>query len=394
MVKKRDNFTRIAFIHGTIVTGIGLTMNLVSCKKSEAPAPTEPEEPTKPDDSANTSLRITGVSIPFNMDVSKGMDLKITGQGFAEGDEIIFRLIGGGNQQEMKVKVKNVTANTVEVVVPEEVVSARYEVATDKSRPIILAMHINLFSNPSLNGSGNETRSLRLTNAQELINLLGTFSNVHVFTAHTHMNYNARYSPSLMEHNIGAVCGTWWWTGYLSGNHFCKDGTPGGYVIWEMDGKDLKWTSKSIGYEEDYQFRTYDLNKVHITKEKYAPAYTGTAWNTYAVEYAQANLNNEVLVNVWNYDTDWTVEVRENGITLPVTRGRARDPLHIISYSARRLDQNAVPTADFVTALSAHLFKVKASSSTSTLEIRVTDSFGRVYTETMVRPKEFGLKMV
>src|SRR5690606_29672834 len=234
-------------------------------------------------------------------------------------------------QQEMKVKVKNVTATTVEVVVPEEVVSARYEVATDKSRPIILAMHINLFSNPSLNGSGNETRSLRLTNAQELINLLGTFSNVHVFTAHTHMNYNARYSPSLMEHNIGAVCGTWWWTGDLSGNHFCKDGTPGGYVIWEMDGKDLKWTSKSIGYEEDYQFRTYDLNKVHITKEKYAPAYTGTAWNTYAVEYAQANLNNEVLVNVWNYDTDWTVEVRENGITLPVTRVRARDPLHIIS---------------------------------------------------------------
>src|SRR5690606_4070457 len=176
-------------------------------------------------------------------------------------------------------------------------------------------------------------------------------------------------------------------------NHVCKDGTPGGYEIWEAEGNDLRRTYKSIGYNEDYQFRAYDLNKVHITKDKYAAAYTGSSWETYAAEYADPNPHNEVMINVWNYDTNWTVEVTEEGAPLAVSRVHVRDPLHIVSYSAKRLNDNAVPTADFVTAKSAHLFKVKASSPASTLEIKVTDCFGRVYTEQMVRPKELGYQM-
>ena len=265
------------------------------------------------------------------------------------------------------------------------------DMITDKSTPRFVAMHIQLGSNPNIeNGT---TPQLRLSNGQALIDLLAPFETVHLFTGHTHMNYNIRYSPSLMEHNIGAICATWWWTGRLANNQICKDGTPGGYEIWEANDRDLKWTYKSIGYDADYQFRTYDLNNVHITKAEYAPAYTGTAWYTYADEYVEQNQRNEVLINVWNYDTDWTVEVTEEGTALPVTRVHARDPLHIISYSAKRLNANAVPTADFVTAKSSHLFKVRASSPTSTLEIKVTDHFGRVYTERMVRPKELAYNM-
>lgn len=265
---------------------------------------------------------------------------------------------------------------------------------TDKSTPIVIAMHIQLFSNPNING-GNESRTRRLSNSQELIDALNGFTKVHLLTGHTHMNYNIRYSPSIMEHNLGAVCATWWWTGRdgYAGNHICKDGTPGGYGIWEIADKDLKWHYKSIGYDSDYQFRAFDLNKVHLTKETYASAYTGTAWATYAVGYANPNLNNEVLINVWNYDTDWSVEVTEGGNALPVTRVHVEDPLHIISYSAKRLNVNAVPTADFVSAKTAHMFKVKAASPTSTLEIKVTDCFGNIYRETMVRPKAFGYLM-
>ncbi len=35
------------------------------------------------------------------------------------------------------------------------------------------------------------------------------------------------------------------------------------------------------------------------------------------------------------------------------------------------------------------MFKVTASSATSTLDIKVTDRVGNVYTETMNRPKAF-----
>jgi hypothetical protein len=40
-----------------------------------------------------------------------------------------------------------------------------------------------------------------------------------------------------------------------------------------------------------------------------------------------------------------------------------------------------------------HMFRAAASSPNSTLEIKVTDSFGRVYSETMERPKAFNCAM-
>ena len=39
------------------------------------------------------------------------------------------------------------------------------------------------------------------------------------------------------------------------------------------------------------------------------------------------------------------------------------------------------------------MFEVTASSATSTLDIRVTDRFGRVYTEQMIRPKALSTDM-
>jgi UDP-2,3-diacylglucosamine pyrophosphatase LpxH len=268
---------------------------------------------------------------------------------------------------------------------------------TDKNAPLVISMHIQLHTNPGLS-NGNETTGYRLSNAQEFIDALNGFTKVHLLTGHTHINYNIERdaTPAIMEHNTAAVCATWWWTGhpsYPAQNHICKDGAPGGYAIWEMDGNDLKWTYKGIGYPTDYQFRAYDLNKCHITKETFAPNYTGAEWNIYAAEYATANTNNEVLINVWNYDKDWKVEVTENGQLLAVMRVSVLDPLHIVSYSAQRLNVNAVPTADFVTSRTAHMFKVKASSPNSTLEIKVTDRFGKVYRETMIRPKAFGYQM-
>lgn len=267
----------------------------------------------------------------------------------------------------------------------------RKDLATieDKNTPIMVAMHIQLNNNPSINSSGNPSSSLRLSNSAEFIAAFNNFSNVHILTGHTHINYAWENSPSMMEHNTAAVCATWWWTGRngYANNHICKDGSPGGYGIWEMNNRDIKWQYKSIGYEKDYQFRAYDLNKCHITAATYAPNSTDALLADYALEYANASNKNEVLINVWGFDEKWKVEVTENGTPLPVKRLSALDPLHIISYEAKRLNVNATPTEDFVTNKTGHMFKVTASNATNTLIIKVTDRFGRVYTENMLRPK-------
>ena len=76
-------------------------------------------------------------------------------------------------------------------------------------------------------------------------------------------------------------------------------------------------------------------------------------------------------------------EVKEGDKSLAVERVTVKDPLHLIAYNAK------TPTGGFGTTNTKHMFRVKASSASSTLEIKVTDRFNNVYTESMKRPKAF-----
>lgn len=282
--------------------------------------------------------------------------------------------------------------NYNEKVIEEEMEWLRKDLATvaDKKAPLVVAMHAPLYDNPQLTGT-EQKDSYELMNAKELNEALAGFSNVQILTGHKHLNYNITDAGNITEHNTGAICATWWWTGKLSGNHICYDGTPGGYGVYTYDNGQLKWYYKSSGYDKDYQFRTYDLNTTYIDPD-YAPDYSADI-TAYAHGYVAPRTDNEVLINVWNYDPQWKISVTENGKALTVTRTEGYDPLHILSYDAPRIKAGGNSKVTFPTELTAHLFKVKASSPTSTLEVSVTDRFGNVYKETMTRPKAFAVTM-
>ena len=266
---------------------------------------------------------------------------------------------------------------------------------TDKNTPIVVAMHTPLYRKPTLNANGDQVNEIYLYNGGELINCFSEFAKVNVLTGHAHVNYRVEEEVNVMEHNTGAICATWWWTGRngYAENHICKDGSPGGYTIWKMNGTDMEWTYKGIGYDEDYQFRSYDLNTIRITAAEFAPNSTDEALAEYVGPYAQQHVGNEVLINLWGYESQWTIEVTENGVPLNVTRVTAKDPLHIISYDALRINAGATPTGAFATNETSHFFKVTASAPDSTLEIKVTNQFGKTFRESMVRPKAFSLSM-
>ena len=263
---------------------------------------------------------------------------------------------------------------------------------TDKNAPLFVAMHAQLYANPT---SLPQKNTISMSGGSTLVNYLKEFTNAHVITGHTHINYTIEPSNQLIEHNIAAVCATWWWTGKngYANNHICKDGSPGGYKIFSINDNDVKWLYKGIKEEESKQFRSYDLNQCHITAEAFAPKSTEAEMGAYSDTYGTKNNKNEILVNVWGYDPEWKVEMTENGKPLEVTRVVAKDPLHIISYEAKRLDVGATPTADFVSCATAHMFKATASNATSTIEIKVTDRFGNTYSETMNRPKSLSCSM-
>ena len=248
------------------------------------------------------------------------------------------------------------------------------------STPLVITMHAPLY-NDSQNGSLNNTSAF-----EEIVKPYTT----HVWTGHTHKMYNVDKTSSnkIFEHNAGAVCATWWWTGHwTSGLHLSQDGAPGGYSVINVSGTDFKWKFKGTGRDADYQFRTYDRNEIALTGDAYVASGKDKAKFEEAVgDWKNVDKGNYVYINVWNYDPKWEISVTENGTSLKVERVSAKDPLHLIAYNGQS------PTGGFGTSVTKHLFRVQASSATSTLEIKVTDRFGNVYTESMKRPKAFSLK--
>ena len=308
-------------------------------------------------------------------------------------DDVIYNNYGAN--QDAMIMGDRTYDNTVENDQIEWLKKDLQEI-TDKSTPIVIAMHSPLYHSPN----ASNTTSYYISNGQTLVSCLSGFDNVLVLSGHIHINY--RFSPSantwLMEHNIAALSATWWITGAngYANNHICRDGSVGGYGVYDVNGKDMKWFYKSVGYGRDYQFRTYDRNRIHITAEKYAPDANATFKERvpeYAGIYGTQHNGNEVYINVWGYDPAWKVEVTEGSVPLTVTRISATDPLHIISCAMLRLNRNAEPSDGYKTLSVSHFFKVTASTRESTLNIKVTDRFGNVYSENMTRPKELTVNM-
>lgn len=217
--------------------------------------------------------------------------------------------------------------------------------------------------------------------------------NVNLITGHTHKVFNQNITASIMDHNSGAICTDWWNSANNTDGalNIGTDGAPAGYQIFTINGTTIKWQFKPTAGSVDYQFRTYDRNQIDLSASTCMPDASDenkTYFDNFASTWASTSTANEVYINIWNFASDWTLEVTENGTALSTEQVSYRDPLHILTTSVKYMTSNA-GTTYYTTAVCSHLWKVTASSPTSTLEIKVTDGFGNVYTETMERPKTF-----
>lgn len=270
----------------------------------------------------------------------------------------------------------------------------------DKSTPLIITTHAQIFY--PVSGDIYKIDHSE-SNTKELLAALNGY-NVNFVTGHTHVIFNVNPAEAIKlsaenchEHNAGSICGSWWWSGSLtSGVYVGTDGSPAGYSIWDIDGTDIKWKYKATAWEENYQFRSYDLNQVSFSYKDVPNMpldnveLTDKGFGKYVKAYPE-NSNNEVLINIWNWNSKWTLDVTdENGEKLEWTRTSAFDPLHIAALSVKRYNNAKLEARpSFVTEKWHHFFKVKAPDADTDLTIKVTDEFGNVYTEKMERPKAF-----
>ncbi len=122
------------------------------------------------------------------------------------------------------------------------------------------------------------------------------------------------------------------------------------------------------------QFRAYDLNNVdfsNVTWKNLKDSKVIAEFNKrYVTPYADGKRKNQVLINVWNWNNDCTIEVKTvNGETLAAKQVREYDPLSIAALSVPYWDRDALqafraPEQPYATISS----KFNATTQTPTLK--------------------------
>lgn len=239
----------------------------------------------------------------------------------------------------------------------------------ESGTPLVVCMHVPIFRHTGIREDGSAAFAPAPASEElhdQLMPLLARFENVRLLTGHNHRFINVRVNERIFQHTFVSASAVSWKINGPESRLVSEDGSPGGYTVFRFRGYKVSWQFKPNGYATGNQFRVYDLNSVPR-------------------EFGGEPGSNRVLINVYNWDERWTLRVRENGREVPVVRTWTRDPLY------RLIRRDALPTRPtaFLAVDNAHMFILEASSPSTTLDITVTDPFGRRYRQRVERPKPF-----
>ena len=294
----------------------------------------------------------------------------IGGVHFISLDDVITTNTGGTTVKDSRGNLRGITKNDMKWL--QEDLSY-----VSEDTPVIVSVHLPLFDFRGKAKKGNSD-SVNAT-LEAIAAPFKKFKKVLFLSGHTHFLYNTEnYNVDglkVTEWNSGAISGNFWTTA-LKGLNICVDGTPGGYRILTIENGKYSSIYKAICKKENYLFRSYDRNQMNLTTSKI----TG--------ELIGEDKNNWVYINVWDYKQSWNISVKEQmpdgtDKTLLPVRVETYDPLFTLM-----VDRELTSTAP---QLSGTIFRVQASSPTTTLVIEVRDEYGHSRKEIMQRPKEFSL---
>lgn len=275
------------------------------------------------------------------------------------------------------------------VVTAEQMQWLRKDLAlVDYSTPLVVCLHI-----PAWSINDDFSYSTRLDNTYTLGSLLNKYEQAHIVSGHTHCNNTIHPTsfPNVTEHNIDAVCGSLWQSAILTGHHVCQDGSPAGYMRWNIDGDELKWSFHPI-YGEDCQMRLYDMNTVRNFYRTNSTMRGILRDYPSRVDFSNID-DNTILVNVFSYDPEWEVTICEGDNFLPCERVYTEDPFHTLTYDVVCYDTYGYYTYYYATTATTHLFKARAATATEPVTVRVVDSFGNIYLRSISRPHDYSLSM-
>ena len=213
---------------------------------------------------------------------------------------------------------------------------------------IVIAQH------SALNGRWHRTLNINpsTVNCDKMIELLKGH-NVTFLSGHNHVHGNFQYAENLYEHNVAAICGTWWDT------YHCTDGTPRGYKVLTKKDNSLTWYYKTIDRDADFQY------------EVFMPGTT-------------RNHPDCLIVNVWDYDPEWKIEWSEDGRPMgKMEQIEEYSPFHTAEIIAKYEGTDQKIPIHKQTGLANHYFAAKPSGDAKEITIQIQNRFGKTWKETI-----------
>jgi len=121
----------------------------------------------------------------------------------------------------------------------------------DRDAPLLVFVHIPLFSTfPQRQNAGQAERDVWLVgNAERVVELLRPFTRCTVAQGHLHENEHLEVE-GIHFVSVGAIAGAWWSS---QGFAECADGSPRGYLIADIEGRDVELDYRAAGSSPEYR---------------------------------------------------------------------------------------------------------------------------------------------
>lgn len=241
-----------------------------------------------------------------------------------------------------------------------------------KDKSIIIGLHIPTSRRNNLDN--------HLNGRDALYNLVSNFHRTIILSGHTHNNFTTDIASNIREYTLGAVMGAFW--NEYNGVGICDDGSPRGFAVLRFTGNELV----DEYYKGEEQPQSYQI-KIYAPSD--ATLRWGRAEGTIAAPADAVPLrvdNTTVLINVFNWHTDWTVSVSEDG-------GNAVS----LDKNVTCLDPDAVrmlqyknsweyrPSAEPNKHNDHNFLYTPSSDNWKNITVTARDSYGNTYTQTLTR---------
>lgn len=256
--------------------------------------------------------------------------------------------------------------------------------------PLIVCAH-----SPMVRHNNNQRNGTHYADCRALFQ---QYDKVYQWAGHVHTSYNwvDKSNPNVEAHSVTRTTGQLWTNEYISSN-----GTPRGYVVMDIDGKDVSWKFKPIFYQSgsylgskkpSYEWRDWDYNSsgVAVLKSNGKPLTDEYQMHVYR---PGAYGDGYIYVNVFLWDELWKNPVLTVG-GVPSTMSRITSAQQNYLYDCSNKEINnwykinnstLAGNPEFSANPSAchSIFRAFVNEEHGTGTVSVTDRFGNNYSSTI-----------